>query len=68
MTKKTDDRIRIAYAEDGFDPIVIAEIMTNQSMTVWEALDVAGIDMDEWAAEQGWTDGWDPDAVQFLED
>ena len=61
------DRIRIVYVEAGFEPIIITEVTTNRNMTVWEALESAGIDMDKWAAEQGWNDGWDPDAVQFLE-
>ncbi len=55
--------MRIFYYEAGFEPILLADIMTNQSMTIWQALDIAGVDMDEFAIEQNWTDGWDPEAV-----
>jgi hypothetical protein len=41
-----------------YDDILLGEIMTNHSMTVDEALDCLGIDMDEYASEQGWDD-WD---------
>ena len=40
----------------------VAEIMTNRSITMWEALEIAGVDMDQYAAEHGW-DGWDLEAL-----
>ena len=41
-----------------YDEILLGTIMTNHSMTVDEALDCLGIDMDKFAAEQDWDD-WD---------
>lgn len=55
--------MKVVYKEEGQDQIVLAEITANRSMTVWEALEVAGVDMDECAEENGW-DGWDPEAIQ----
>jgi len=40
----------------------VAEIMTNRSMTVWEALEIVGVDMNTYADQHGW-DGWDPEAL-----
>lgn len=37
---------------------LLKEILTDHSMTVDEALEISGIDMDEYAQEQGWDD-WD---------
>lgn len=38
--------------------IKLGTINTNHGMDVMEALDLLGIDMDEYAAAEGW-DGWD---------
>ena len=43
---------------------IIGTIETNHEMTVWEALDLLGIDMDQYAAYQGW-DGWDADYLSM---
>ena len=43
---------------------VLGTVDTNHGMTVWEALDLLGIDMDEYAADQGW-DGWDADYLSM---
>ena len=40
------------------EKIEIAEILTNMSLTVDEALKIAGVDLDEWADARGW-DGYD---------
>lgn len=37
---------------------VLGRIITNRGLTIDEALDILDIDMDKYAAEQGW-DGWD---------
>lgn len=36
----------------------LGRILTNHGLTIDEALDLLDIDMDKYAAEQGW-DGWD---------
>ena len=41
-----------------YNTILLGEIITSHSMTVDEALDCLGIDMDEYATDQGWDD-WD---------
>ena len=43
---------------------IIGTIETNHGMTVWKALDLLGIDMDQYAAYQGW-DGWDADHLSM---
>lgn len=39
-----------------YDTILLGVIMTNQSLTVDEALNILGIDMDEFAYKHGWDD------------
>ncbi len=41
-----------------YGDILLKDILTNNSMTVDEALEFSGIDMDEYAREHGWDD-WD---------
>ena len=43
-----------------YDDAVLGRILTNpnHALTIDEALDLLDIDMDKYAAEQGW-DGWD---------
>lgn len=38
--------------------IFLCEVLTNHSMTVDEALEFSGINMDEYAKDHGWDD-WD---------
>lgn len=38
--------------------IFLGEVLTNHSMTVDEALEFSGIDMDKYAKDHGWDD-WD---------
>ena len=57
--------MKIIYKDEN-ERVVIGEIMTNKSMSVWEALEAANIDMDEFATERGW-DGWDPLALELEE-
>lgn len=54
---------RILYLTE-VEPVLLAEVTSNHSMTVWEALNAAGVNMNEYAAANGW-DGWDPEAVIF---
>lgn len=39
----------IGYLTEGMRFIPITEITTNRSTTVFEALDICGVDMGEWA-------------------
>lgn len=41
-----------------YENILLGEVLTNHSMTVDEAIEFIGIDMDKFAEEQGWDD-WD---------
>ena len=41
-----------------YGDLLLGEVITNHSMTVDEALEVLGIDMDKVAQENGWDD-WD---------
>lgn len=56
--------VKIVYVHNENDKEVVAEILTNRSLTVEEALDVAGVDMDEYAREKSWED-WDPNALEL---
>lgn len=38
--------------------IELGTVRTNRGMNVMEVLDILGINMDEYAAAEGW-DGWD---------
>lgn len=44
--------------------VEICEIMTNHSMSVDDVLELMEIDMDTFAAEQGWDD-WNPDLMRL---
>jgi hypothetical protein len=55
--RKEYDMLYIYY-KDETGTYLIEEIMTNRSITVDEALEIAGVDMDQWADAKGW-DGYD---------
>ena len=57
--KERNTKLVIKYENE-----IIGTIETNHGMTVWEALDLLGIDMDQYAAYQGW-DGWDADHLSM---
>lgn len=57
--KERNMKLVIRYEDE-----VLGTVDTNRGMTVWEALDLLGIDMDEYAADQGW-DGWDADYLSM---
>lgn len=52
------------WYEDEYGAVKIGEILTNHRMTTDEALDLLGIDLQEWANEQGW-EAADPNCVVF---
>ena len=52
------------YYNDNGNKILITEVMTNHSMSVDDALAIAGIDMDKWTEEQRW-DNWDYGALEM---
>lgn len=54
----------VVYADENVFEIVCG-VFTNQSLTIDQVLDLNDIDMDDWADNQGW-DGWDYDALQFV--
>ena len=51
--KMKDYTMVLKYADT-----VLGRILTNHALTIDEALDLLDIDMDKYAAEQGW-EGWD---------
>lgn len=59
----TDDRITLVYEESGIR-IELGKILTNRSMSVDDALQILGIDMDAFTAAQGW-DGWNYEALKL---
>jgi hypothetical protein len=52
------------YYNDNGNKILLTEVITNHSMSIDDALNLARIDMDEWAEEQGW-DNWDYGALEM---
>ena len=52
------------YYNDNGNKILLTEVMTNHSMSIDDALNLAGIDMDKWAEDQGW-DNWDYGALEM---
>lgn len=58
-----DDRITLVYDELGVR-IELGKILTNHSVSVDDALRILGIDMDAFAAAQGW-DGWNYEALKL---
>lgn len=52
------------YYKDETGTYLIEEIMTNRSITVDEALEIAGVDMDQWADTKGW-DGYDWNCIEL---
>ena len=48
-----------------YGKIELGTIYTNRGMDVMEALECLGIDMDEYAAAEGW-DGWDFSELEMV--
>lgn len=49
-----DDTLYVYHGD-----VLVCEVLSSQYRPVEELLDICGIDMDEFAKEQGWED-WDP--------
>lgn len=47
--------MKVIYNDCG-EKIVLGEIMTNHSLSVFEAIDILGIDLEEWRESLGWED------------
>ena len=45
--------MKVIY-NDCDEKIVLGEIMTNHSLSVFEAIDILGIDLEEWRESLGW--------------
>lgn len=61
--RKENDMLYIYY-KDETGTYLIGEITTNRSITVDEALEIAGVDMDQWADAKGW-DGYDWNCIEL---
>lgn len=55
----------LIYA-DNYSFEIINGILANHSMTVDDAINLLGVDMDAWAAKQGF-DGWDQEALHLVD-
>jgi len=55
--------MKVIY-NDCDEKIVLGEIMTNHSLSVFEAIDILGIDLEEWRESLGWED-YDPNCFAF---
>ncbi len=55
----------LVYADDNAFEI-IGGILTDHSMSIDDALDLLGVDMDVWAGDKGW-EGWDWEALDLLD-
>lgn len=53
---------KVLYVHNEMDKEVLGEVLTNRSLTVEEALDLIGVDMDQHAEDNGW-DGYDYNAI-----
>lgn len=58
--------LQVVYNHGGNDLQIIAEVATNQSLTIEQVLEIAGIDLDIWAEEQGF-DNYDWEAIELHE-
>lgn len=56
--------MQIIYVHGDDDKEVIGNIITNRSLTVEEALEMIGVNMDNYAVERGW-EGYDPLAIRL---
>jgi hypothetical protein len=55
--------MKLWYNDNGSKTLV-AEVVTNHSMSIDDALDIADVDMDTFASEHGWDD-WDYEALEM---
>lgn len=62
--KEQRNMLKIIYTDttDNNKRYIVAEITTNHSMTIDQALELAGVNMDDWARQQGW-DGYDYESL-----
>ncbi|RKI90412.1 hypothetical protein D7V94_13335 [Parablautia intestinalis] len=60
-----DGNMLLVYSDDNVFEI-IGGILTNHSMSVDDALELLGVDMDAWAEGKGW-EGWDWEALELLD-
>lgn len=52
---------KIYYRDENVN-VLVCEVIGHVSL-VWDAIELAGIDMDEWAEKQGWDD-YDPNCLK----
>jgi len=58
MIKEEKKMLKVIYTDttDNNKRYVVAVITTNHSMTIDQALELAGVNMDDWTKQQGWDD------------
>lgn len=62
---ENDDRLLLVYRLGGNDVLLMGRILTNHSMSIADAINLVGINMNEVADSMGW-DGWDYDDIDLL--
>ena len=62
--KEEKGMLRVIYTDttDNNKRYIVAEITTNHSMDIDQALEFAGVNMDDWAKQQG-CDGYDYESL-----
>jgi hypothetical protein len=58
---KEYEMTKIYYRDEGVN-VLVCEVIGHVSL-IWDAIALADIDMDEWAAKQGWDD-YDPNCLK----
>ncbi|MCM0627362.1 hypothetical protein M5J14_22965 [Lysinibacillus sp. OL1_EC] len=57
--------MKLVYVHSESDVEVIAKIVSNHSISVEEAIELSGVNMDVYAEEQGW-EGYDYNALKVI--
>jgi len=56
--------MKLVYIHSESDVEIVAELTVNHSISIEQALELAEVDMDLYAEEQGWDD-WDFQALEL---
>lgn len=66
MIKEEKKMLKVIYTDttNNNKRYIVAVITTNHSMDIDQALELAGVNVDNWARQQGW-DGYDYEALSM---
>jgi len=64
--KEEKEMLKVIYtdASNNNKRYTVAEVVTNHSITIDQALELAGVNLDDWAHAQGW-DGYDYESLSM---